>query len=376
MAARAFVPARPFSNARSPSALQRTCNCTGGAVTRPTLLQRRTPDTCASEAVPAVVNEVLGSAGRPMEPSVRTEMESRFGFDFTKIRIHDDARAAQSADAVGALAYTSGEHVVFGNGRYAPRSSAGRYTLAHELAHTIQQRSWINRLPVTEIANSEADEEEANAAADAVANGRSFEVRASSASGIARQGNPAQVPACATPGDGRHVTLQPVFLRTDATDAAPTGNSWSKRFGPCNTIWNKLGVQFAASSPVTVDAGPLKNGGDSQADRTAIRALWSGSGVGVFFVNNAIPSLGGAGTPPGGGGAPVVSDGGASTTLVAHEVGHTLGLGHPPAGADANTVMAPSNSNASNNPTRNTLGNFNRITWPAGDSSTCLSPDP
>jgi hypothetical protein len=323
--------------------------------------------------VPALVNEVLGTAGRPMEPSVRKEMESRFGFDFSKIRIHDDVRAAQSADAVGAIAYASGQHVVFGNGKYAPGAPAGRRTLAHELAHTIQQGPRISRLPATEIANSEADEEEANAAADAVGNGRSFQVGASGASGIALQANPA---SCANPGDGRHVTLQPVFLRTDATDAAPTGGSWSGRFGPCNTIWNKLGVQFAGSSPVTVDAGPLKNGGDTQADRTAIRALWTGSAVGVFFVNNAMPSMGGGGTPPGGGGAPVISDGGASTTLLAHEVGHTLGLGHPPAGADVNTVMAPSGSNASNNATQNTMGNYSKIIWPAADSSTCLNPDP
>ena len=242
---------------------------------------------------------------------------------FSKIRIHDDARAAQSAEAVGAVAYAYGQHVVFGAGQYAPGVSSGRRTLAHELAHTIQQGPGLSRLPAAEIANSEADEEEANVAADAVANGHPFEVGASGASGIARQ----PVPACANPGGGRDVTLQPVQLRTDATDAAPTGGSWSTRFKPCNAIWNKLGVNFVGSSPVTVDAGPLKNGGDAQAERTAIRALWTGSAVGVFFVNNAIPSLGGAGTPPGGGGAPVISDGGASTTLLAHEVGHTLGTG-------------------------------------------------
>jgi hypothetical protein len=67
-------------------------------------------------------------------------MEARFGQDFGAVRIHADARAASSAVAVGALAYTVGSHVVFGAGQYAPGSPAGRALLAHELAHTIQQR--------------------------------------------------------------------------------------------------------------------------------------------------------------------------------------------------------------------------------------------
>ncbi|HEY8013892.1 MAG TPA: DUF4157 domain-containing protein, partial [Dongiaceae bacterium] len=61
--------------------------------------------------------------------------------DFSRIRIHTDAGAARSAGSVGALAYTVGDHIVFGAGRYRPETTAGRHLLAHELAHTIQQQA-------------------------------------------------------------------------------------------------------------------------------------------------------------------------------------------------------------------------------------------
>src|SRR5205085_9063629 len=92
----------------------------------------------ATEA-PPVVNEALSSTGRPLDEPTREFMESRFGHDFSRVRVHTGERAAGSARALNALAYTVGDDVVFGPGRYAPRTDAGRHLLAHELAHTIQQ---------------------------------------------------------------------------------------------------------------------------------------------------------------------------------------------------------------------------------------------
>lgn len=59
--------------------------------------------------------------------------------DFGAVRVHTDSRAAESARAVGARAYTVGSHIVFGAGRYAPRTGEGRSLLAHELTHVLQQ---------------------------------------------------------------------------------------------------------------------------------------------------------------------------------------------------------------------------------------------
>jgi hypothetical protein len=88
---------------------------------------------------PATVHEVLRSPGQPLDPVTQSFMESRFHYDFGQVRVHTDAQAAESARAVGAVAYTVGPALVFDAGRYAPATSEGRRLLAHELAHTIQQ---------------------------------------------------------------------------------------------------------------------------------------------------------------------------------------------------------------------------------------------
>jgi hypothetical protein len=86
------------------------------------------------------VHDVVGSGGgRPLDASTRTTMESAFGRSFEDVRVHDDARATRSAESVGANAYTVGSDVVFRSGQFDPGSAAGQRTLAHELAHVVQQ---------------------------------------------------------------------------------------------------------------------------------------------------------------------------------------------------------------------------------------------
>jgi hypothetical protein len=108
---------------------------------------RQSPARDARQAAPPPsLREVLSSPGSPLEQSARTSMESRFGYDFSQVRVHTDARAAESALDVGAEAYTVGRDVVFGPGRYSPSTSAGRRLLAHELAHVVQQGSGGERV--------------------------------------------------------------------------------------------------------------------------------------------------------------------------------------------------------------------------------------
>ena len=153
--------------------------------------------------IPPVVHEVLGSPGQSLDQETREFFEPRFGHDFSKvsvrsapntihttltvsqpgdvyereaelvadtamrtpsmepsdereqqhkhtfgqIRVHTDARAAESAQAVNALAYTVGHHIVFNSGRYSPHSAQGLHLLAHELVHTAQQAPVIARKP-------------------------------------------------------------------------------------------------------------------------------------------------------------------------------------------------------------------------------------
>lgn len=96
----------------------------------------------------AEVESVVASPGRPLDPEARRYMESHIGFDFSKVRVHTDDRAAASARGLGAKAYTLGNHVVFSSGRYSPKSAEGRRLIAHELTHVVQQSPIVTPRPV------------------------------------------------------------------------------------------------------------------------------------------------------------------------------------------------------------------------------------
>ena len=97
------------------------------------------PSSATAVAAPRVVDDTLASPGQSLDRGTGQFMASRFGQDFSHVRVHTGERAAASASAIGARAYASGSHVVFGAGQYAPGTAAGRQLLAHELAHVVQQ---------------------------------------------------------------------------------------------------------------------------------------------------------------------------------------------------------------------------------------------
>ena len=106
-----------------------------------TLHRKQSHGSDHPEDAPSIVSEPLRSPGHPLDPVTRSFMEERFVHDFSHVRIHTDARAAEAADAVDALAYTVGNDVVFGAGQYETGSNDGRRLLAHELTHVVQQGS-------------------------------------------------------------------------------------------------------------------------------------------------------------------------------------------------------------------------------------------
>lgn len=123
--------------------LQRECNmCDEGEkkILQTKESQGQVPKT-QNQNVPPIVHHVLRSPGQPLDPATRAFMEPRFGYDFSKVRVHADSKAAESARAVNARAFTMGKDMVFGADQYSPITSAGRKLLAHELVHTVQQRS-------------------------------------------------------------------------------------------------------------------------------------------------------------------------------------------------------------------------------------------
>ena len=102
-------------------------------------MQRAAVSPSSVNGIPPIVHDVLSSPGQPLDVGTRAFMQPRFGHDFSQVRVHTDTKAAESARAVNALAYTAGRDVVFGAGQYAPGTSEGRTLMAHELTHILQQ---------------------------------------------------------------------------------------------------------------------------------------------------------------------------------------------------------------------------------------------
>jgi outer membrane protein OmpA-like peptidoglycan-associated protein len=119
----------------------------------------------SSGPAPRAVHHVLRSSGRPLDATTRNLMETRFGHDFGSVRVHADDQAARSAQAVNAKAFAVGNDIVFNRGEYQPGSAAGLGSLAHELAHVVQQRG-ATRAGTLEVQDSNHEEEkEASSAA-------------------------------------------------------------------------------------------------------------------------------------------------------------------------------------------------------------------
>jgi hypothetical protein len=81
----------------------------------------------------------LRGGGTPLSREARAFMEPRFGYDFSQVRVHTGPRAAETAQALNARAFTLGHDIAFGSGEYSPGTDAGRRLLAHELMHVVQQ---------------------------------------------------------------------------------------------------------------------------------------------------------------------------------------------------------------------------------------------
>jgi hypothetical protein len=133
----------------------------------PTKIQRSGLDrTSQDRSASRSVHPAMGSPGKSLDSDTRDFFEPRFGFDFSRVRVHADSRAASSARAINAQAYTAGNDVVFDEGRYAPDSVEGRQLLAHELMHVVQQDAGARAVgPLATGSRHDGFEQEADAAA-------------------------------------------------------------------------------------------------------------------------------------------------------------------------------------------------------------------
>jgi hypothetical protein len=138
------------------------------------VLQRRsvTGDPETVSVVPGAVDEVVSSPGHPLDPATRAAMEQSFGHDFSRVRVHSDERAGESAKLLDADAYTIGDHVAFAPGRFKPDTFEGTALIAHELTHVVQQSGANGSDAVAVGAAQGGHEREAQASARAVLDGK------------------------------------------------------------------------------------------------------------------------------------------------------------------------------------------------------------
>jgi hypothetical protein len=188
-----------------------------------------------ARAAPAAVEQVLRSPGRPLEPALRIAMESRFGHDFSRVRVHADGVAAASAAALHARAYTLGPHIAFARGAYDPASEAGRRLLAHELAHVVQQGRGHGS-----CAEEEA-EREATQVAHAAAAGRSVAPVGATPVRIARQPTTAlavrELEVEAVEVAGRSYVLYETEVRTGGSSSWLANNPGNMDYTPELVGW-------------------------------------------------------------------------------------------------------------------------------------------
>jgi hypothetical protein len=149
---------------------------------------RMSPGTAPTQGpfLSPTVRKVVSAGGHSLEPAFLREAERRFGEDLSAVRVHTDSDAARSADALDADAYTYGNHIAFAQGKYLPKSGAGRRVLAHELAHVVQQRRGGTHLPSFARGNSTLEQSADRSAINFARGQGAVGVQGASSVGVAR----------------------------------------------------------------------------------------------------------------------------------------------------------------------------------------------
>jgi hypothetical protein len=253
------IPAVSSASGRS-SLLQRQCSC--GKAAGPTgeceeckkkhesgpTLQRKSGGAAASSqscaVAPPIVHDVLSSPGQPLDAGTRALMEPRFGYDFSRVRVHADSRAAKSAEAVNAQAYTVGSNIVFGPNQGRAGNLSRQRILAHELAHVVQQGGRQSGGSLQVAPANDSAESAADRAADQVLSGGPASNAVKAEGRLQRLG---ANPNC-TPGQAANIH-QAIFNANSwvgktlaALAASPlttrTLNALTHNFGPAGTAGN------------------------------------------------------------------------------------------------------------------------------------------
>jgi hypothetical protein len=209
--------------------------------------------------VPPIVNEVLESPGRPLEVGTRVSMESRFGRDFSQVRVHADAEAAASVQAVNALAYTVGHHIVFGAGLYAPRTRIGQLLLAHELTHVVQQRKAAARpSPLGIFDRHHPSEVEARRVSEVAAAGQGADririgVNAPRSAPLIQRQEKAATEQAASPKEWYMLKVPPAVKQHSLTCWAAALSAWLEVLGVQKISFQDIILRYVGKSCIDTD---------------------------------------------------------------------------------------------------------------------------
>lgn len=179
--------------------------------------QGNRPASSVRSRVIARPTATMSGDGRPLEPARRAQLESRAGggHDFGQVRLHTDARAAESAAALDARAYTVGRDIFFARGQYRPDTPQGERLLAHELAHTVQQTRPLPGVGSGVLSSpTDAAESEARGAAEAWSAGRGFQPQQRTGIAVQRDKHKSE----SSVGGGRKVFIEVGFTGRETED--------------------------------------------------------------------------------------------------------------------------------------------------------------
>lgn len=255
--------------------LQRKCAACTSDDEREGLVQRSASNSQAAPRSAPVL-----SGGEPLAPALRSRMQTSFGYDFQRVRIHTDERASLAARSLAAEAYTQGHDIAFARGRYAPQSHAGLHLLAHELTHVVQQgragaASTAMPFRVGDAGGSE--ERAADAAADAVLAGRVVGSVAPASASLQRRSAPyiKKVTVHLTPPQSATLEWEgtpPAEATGSDSFTVSTGKGYSDENDPPRTC-----TRECCSSPETQCDAPWNEPGRSGACCTfTTNSAWAG----------------------------------------------------------------------------------------------------
>jgi len=180
------------------------------------------------------VSQLVGG-GAPLAPDLRSQMESRFGAEFSDVRIHDDPTAHAAAAKLEANAYTVGSNIVFAADRFSTHTPRGRQLVAHELAHVMQQRRGGAPPP---LSTSAPHEGAADAAASAFASGTGpVAVQGATGIGVARDASDKKK----TPNDFYDVALGGNRMYYWGIGGVKTPTDWPGN-DKLKELWGSLGI--------------------------------------------------------------------------------------------------------------------------------------